>query len=170
MRWILFLRWCSFSLVLLAASTAQAAGRVAEPAHVSSGFDKNFALQLNWLVRKPLDAALFTFSNALGVRSSISNISFEGALPGLFSNSVEHSAIVLSTLSVAGILPCVQIISCFAATPKEEGFVQSARYLDLMESAEYGVNQSAVVPLPAAMWLFSCALFGFVMVANRRKA
>lgn len=33
-----------------------------------------------------------------------------------------------------------------------------------------GVNfKPSVVPLPAAAWLFGSALFGFVMVSNRRK-
>lgn len=31
------------------------------------------------------------------------------------------------------------------------------------------VNQPSAVPLPAAAWLFASALFGFVVVANRRK-
>lgn len=31
------------------------------------------------------------------------------------------------------------------------------------------VNQPSPVPLPAAAWLFASALFGFIVVANRRK-
>lgn len=31
------------------------------------------------------------------------------------------------------------------------------------------INQSSPVPLPAAAWLFASALFGFIVVASRRK-
>ncbi|MEZ1314563.1 hypothetical protein QIW53_00940 [Pseudomonas fluorescens] len=36
-------------------------------------------------------------------------------------------------------------------------------------ASEAFTNQPIAVSLPAAAWLFSSALFGFVMVANRRK-
>ncbi|WP_460126403.1 hypothetical protein [Pseudomonas sp. S2_C03] len=39
----------------------------------------------------------------------------------------------------------------------------------LSAGAEVFTNQPIAVSLPAAAWLFSSALFGFVMVANRRK-
>lgn len=171
MRWIFFSKCCSFcALLLVVVSPAQAAGHAAEPAHVSSSSHKDFGHQLNRLMGKPLDAALFTFSNALGVPLSITDSYFEGALPALFSRSVDHSAAVMNTLSVPRILPCAQVIACRSTAPEGASVVQSAQHLDLIESAEYRVNQSTAVPFSAAVWLFSCALFGFVMVANRRKA
>jgi hypothetical protein len=39
----------------------------------------------------------------------------------------------------------------------------------LSGGADAFTNQPNAVPLSAAAWLFSSALFGFVMVANRRK-
>ncbi|MEX3772707.1 hypothetical protein [Pseudomonas sp. MYb118] len=39
----------------------------------------------------------------------------------------------------------------------------------LSAGTEVFTNQPIAVSLPAAAWLFSSALFGFVMVANRRK-
>lgn len=36
------------------------------------------------------------------------------------------------------------------------------------QSASY-INQPTPVPLPAAAWLFASALFGFIVVASRRK-
>jgi hypothetical protein len=44
-----------------------------------------------------------------------------------------------------------------------------AKGIGLAGTADSYINQQSAVPLPAAAWLLSSALFGFVVVANRRK-
>ncbi|MGE8177006.1 hypothetical protein [Pseudomonas fluorescens] len=41
--------------------------------------------------------------------------------------------------------------------------------IGLAGTANSYINQRSAVPLPAAAWLFSSALFGFIVFANRRK-
>ncbi|WP_347929607.1 hypothetical protein [Pseudomonas helvetica] len=41
--------------------------------------------------------------------------------------------------------------------------------IGLAGTANAYINQRSTVPLPAAAWLFSSALFGFIVFANRRK-
>lgn len=41
--------------------------------------------------------------------------------------------------------------------------------IGLAGTADSYINQRSAVPLPAAAWLFSSALFGFIVFANRRK-
>ncbi|ALI03461.1 MULTISPECIES: hypothetical protein [Pseudomonas] len=41
--------------------------------------------------------------------------------------------------------------------------------IGLAGTANSYINQRSTVPLPAAAWLFSSALFGFIVFANRRK-
>lgn len=41
--------------------------------------------------------------------------------------------------------------------------------IGLARTASSYLNQQNAVPIPAAAWLFSSALFGFVLFANRRK-
>jgi hypothetical protein len=41
--------------------------------------------------------------------------------------------------------------------------------IGLAGTANSYINQRSAIPLPAAAWLFSSALFGFIVFANRRK-
>jgi len=41
--------------------------------------------------------------------------------------------------------------------------------IGLSGTSDSYVNQPSAVPLPAAAWLFASALFGFVVISNRRK-
>lgn len=44
-----------------------------------------------------------------------------------------------------------------------------AQAIGLAGASDSYVNQPSAVPLPAAAWLFASALFGFVVISNRRK-
>ncbi|WP_448646958.1 hypothetical protein [Pseudomonas mohnii] len=104
-------------------------------------------------------SGLLTFGNGLGVPSLITNIFFDGTQSAKFSSVVPHS----------GSMESVNVSSCdglMTSTASD----QVAVNLTSQDTGLAGVSdQPKAVPLSAVAWLFSSALFGFIMVANRRK-
>ena len=104
-------------------------------------------------------SGLLTFGNGLRVPSLITNIFFDGTQSAKFSSVVPHS----------GSMESVNVSSCdglMTSTASD----QVAVNLTSQDTGLAGVSdQPKAVPLSAVAWLFSSALFGFIMVANRRK-
>ncbi|MEJ5056639.1 MULTISPECIES: VPLPA-CTERM sorting domain-containing protein [unclassified Pseudomonas] len=106
----------------------------------------------------PATGELSTFESSLGVPSLISN----SALLAQFSSVIYHSD--------SGKGSTVNSSACdglMAAASIEQ--LKDAQAIDPTASADSLANASNAVPLPAAAWLFSSALLGFIVVANRRK-
>lgn len=95
--------------------------------------------------------------------------------------SESHGAKVRHVETLPGLSPSVAILG--DQVSRQLASIGGQAYsFDVLRSSEIwngdadfddfvvGVNfRPSVVPLPAAAWLFGSALFGFVMVSNRRK-
>jgi len=102
---------------------------------------------------------LLTFGNGLGVPSLVTDVYFDGTQSAKFSSVTHHSA---STESV-NVSSCDGLMTASAND-------RVAVNLTSQDTGLTGVSdQPKAVPLSAVAWLFSSALFGFIMVANRRK-
>jgi hypothetical protein len=162
MRPSLFMKSVLLLILLNGAASAQAASLTFEFSRMShAGGDSE--PQLGMLIEERAGGTLFTFSNALGVPSSITDIYFDDAQPALFSSIAYPSA------SQVGIAFDSQAASANFPDGNAIGF-----HADLSGGFDAGtadsyINQPNAVPLPAAAWLLSSALFGFVVVSNRRK-
>ena len=179
--------------------------------------------QLSLEVEALPGGALFTFRNALGVRSSITDIYFDDRRRTLFSDIIyqadsgvgvsfdDHAAPVnLPGGQAAGFVASfsgdsnsrsleqgvltagvpsngvnrlgewVSFLGFWAGATNFDGLLQALSQGDFRVglhvqgigsagASDSYVNQPSAVPLPAAAWLFASALFGFVLMANRRK-
>lgn len=90
---LLLIKSTLISLLLSGAvfSYAQAASLSYEFSRVSSNANEDLSRQLMMQVTEQSGGALFTFRNRLGVPSSITDIYFDDAHPGLFSSVAYHS-------------------------------------------------------------------------------
>jgi hypothetical protein len=107
--------------------------------------------------------ALYAFGNVLGGPSSITDKYFDDAQPAKHNsnNSQSGTGVSVNTLSCDGLMAALSNAPLTADLAIQDK--------GLAGEADSFVNQSNAVPLPAAAWLFSSALLGFIMVANRRK-
>ncbi|MET0946891.1 MAG: hypothetical protein ABWY17_00370 [Pseudomonas sp.] len=105
-----------------------------------------------------------TAANGLGATASIGDVdsadTAKNPLNGLIESAVKVGATVNS--SACDGLMAQLVNDKFSAELDAQATVLSG-------GADAFTDQSNAVPLSAAAWLFSSALFGFVMVANRRK-
>lgn len=105
-----------------------------------------------------------TGANSLGAPASVSDISYADTAKNQINSLIESVVKVGATVnssSCDGLMAQLNTDK-FTADSEEQTKV-------LSEGADAFTNQPNAVPLSAAAWLFSSALFGFVMVANRRK-
>lgn len=201
-----------FGLVL----PVQAASMAYGFSSLSNKSPEYLSAQLRMAVTEVHGGALFTFGNAAGVSSSITDIYFDDAVTPLFTSisyqSASGSGVAFDSQATPANLPGGKSIGFLAdysgdanAQPlgvidggvnsKDEwvsflGLWANAATFDGLLTALASddfrvglhiqaiggqgvsgsyVNQLNPVPLPAAAWLFASALFGFVVVANRRK-
>lgn len=105
-----------------------------------------------------------TVANAQGEAAAVGDISFADSAKNQLNNLIESAAKVGATVnssSCDGLMAQVAIDKLTADS--------GAQSKVLRDGDDVLTHQSNAVPLSAAAWLFSSALFGFVMVANRRK-
>lgn len=137
---------------------AQATTFVNEYNRMSNACDA-VSSQMGTSLAEPSDSELLSFGNGLGVPSLVTEIYFDGS----------HSAKFSSVVHQAGSTDSVNVSSCdglMAAASSDQPAVDlSGQDTELVTMS----NEPKAVPLSAVAWLFSSALFGFVMVANRRK-
>jgi hypothetical protein len=176
------------SLLLLngaMSSYANAASLAYEFSRVSSNSVEDLGRQLSLLITEQPQGALFTFSNRLGVPSLITNIYFDDAQSALFSSIVYQadsgpgfssgSQTALANLPDGSLIGFLASFSGDANAQSVEDGVATKRDLHvqaigLAAHIDSYVGQPSPVPLSAAAWLFASALFGFIVVASRRKA
>ncbi|MHC8299313.1 hypothetical protein [Pseudomonas sp. ZS1P83] len=80
--------------------------------------------------------------------------------PNSMINSGPGAGSTVNTFSCDGLMAAVTSASLVGLDVQDKG---------LAGGSDSYINQPNAVPLPAAAWLFSSALFGFIVVANRRK-
>ena len=204
-------------------SYAHAASLAYEFSRVSNNSTEDLGRQLSMLVTEQPGGALFTFSNRLGVPSSITDIYFDDASQPLFSSIAYHSdsgaGVSFDSQAAPANLPGGNVIGFLASFSGDsnaqsveggvatkgvmkngvnstdewvsflglwanagsfDGLIKAfadahfrvglhVQAIGLAGRSDSYVNQPSPVPLPAAAWLFASALFGFIVIANRRK-
>ncbi|EXF92760.1 hypothetical protein HK44_003335 [Pseudomonas fluorescens HK44] len=162
-------------------SSAQAASLVYKSSCMSNS-GEDLGPQLGMLVEERAGGALFIFRNSIDVPSSLPggnaigfHTDFSGdsdtqsiATKGVLNNRVNALGEWVSFLG-----PCANASSfnsLIAALANGQFRVgRHVQGIGLAGTANSYINQRSAVPLPAAAWLFSSALFGFIVFANRRK-
>ncbi len=150
-----------FALVLLiggAVSNSQAASFINDYNRMSNSCDA-LKEQLGTVLEEPSGNEILSLGNGLGVPALLTDIYFDGVQSAQFS-SVPH---------LPGSTESVNISSSdglMASVSKDHAIVE-------LSGQETGVTsisiQPKAVPFAAVAWLFSSALFGFVVMTNRRK-
>lgn len=106
--------------------------------------------------------------NAIGFHTDFSGDLQSMATKGVLNNGVNALGEWVSVLG-----PCANASSfnsLIAALANGQFRVgRHVQGIGLAGTANAYINQRSAVPLPAAAWLFSSALFGFIVFANRRK-
>jgi hypothetical protein len=115
--------------------------------------------QVGNALEEPSSSELLTLGNGLGVPSLVTDVYFDGAQSAKFSSVVHRSG---STESV-NVSACDGLMT---APVNDQVMVDLKNQVTGLTGI---ANQPKAVPLSAVAWLFSSALFGFIMVANRRK-
>jgi len=115
--------------------------------------------QLGIIPDESSTSEILALGNGLGVPALLTDIYFDGVQSARFSSVTPHS----------GSSESVNVSSddgLMAAVSNEHGMVE-------MNGQERGLaslsSQPKAVPFSAVAWLFSSALLGFVVMANRRK-
>lgn len=148
-------------LVLLsggAVCSSQAANFINDYNRMSNSCDALKA-QLGTVLDEPAANEILAFGNGLGVPALLTDIYFDGVESAQFS-SVTHSAVSTESVNVSS------SDGLMAAVSNDHAIVD----LNGQEAGATGrSNQPKAVPFSAVAWLFSSALFGFVVMANRRK-
>lgn len=143
-------------------ASAQASNLAYEISRIGNSCEDSGA-QLGMAVEEQ-GGAPFSVGGGLGVPTSVSDMYFADNTKEQFNSLVESASKVgaaVNSSSCDGLM--AQLANGkFSANLEVPGKV-------LVGVSEAFTNQSNAVSLPAAAWLFSSALFGFVMVANRRK-
>ncbi|MBV6821822.1 hypothetical protein [Pseudomonas sp. PD9R] len=138
--------------------SAQATSFVNETNRMGNSCDA-LRSQVGVALEETSGSELLTFGNGLGMPALVTDIYFDGEKSAKFSSVIHH----------AGSTESVNVSSCdglMAAVSDDQAMVN----LIGQDTGLTGVsNQPKAVPLSAVAWLFSSALFGFVVVANRRK-
>lgn len=105
-----------------------------------------------------------TVANGPGAAASVSDTSFADTAKNQLNSLIESATKVGATVNSSS---CDGLMAQLAVDKLTADSGTQSKVLSGGDDA-LG-NQSNAVPLAAAAWLFSSALFGFVMVANRRK-
>lgn len=145
-----------------AIAAAQASNLAHEISRIGNSCEESGA-QVGMAVEQQ-GGAPFTVGDGLGVPTSVSDTYFADNTKDQLNSLVESASKVGATVNSSSCdgLMTELANSKFAANPDIQSKV-------LGGASEAFVNQPNAVSLPAAAWLFSSALLGFVVVANRRK-
>jgi hypothetical protein len=106
----------------------------------------------------PATGELSTFESSLGVPSLVSNSAQLAQFSSVIYRSESGKGNAVNSSACDGLM---------AAASSEQ--LKDVQAIDPTATADSFASPSNAVPLPAAAWLFSSALFGFIVVANRRK-
>jgi hypothetical protein len=164
MRSTLVIKFVLLSVILdgAAVASAQATSLAYEISRISSACEE-LGPQLCTALKDHAGSTLFTFGKGLGLPSSITDIYVDDAHSAKV-NSVNHRAdsgvdVSVNSSSRDGLMAAVD--------NKKFKIDSSLQDKSLVGASD--INQHNAVPLSAAAWLFSSALIGFIVVANRRK-
>lgn len=164
MRSTLVIKFVLFSVILNAAAvaSAQATSLSYEISRISNTSEESRP-QLGTALEERASGALLTFGKGLGLPSLITDIYFDDAHSAKFNSVIHHAdsgvGVSVNSSSGDGLMAAVDTKQF-----KIDSTIQDKSLVEVSD-----INQLNAVPLPAAAWLFSSALFGFIVVANRRK-
>lgn len=105
-----------------------------------------------------------TVAKGLGAAAAVSDVSSAGTAKDQLNSLIESVANVGATVNSSS---CDGLMAQLANGKLTAYSGAQSKVLSVGDDAF--TNQPNAVSLSAAAWLFSSALFGFVMVANRRK-
>ncbi|MFY0729820.1 hypothetical protein [Pseudomonas sp. NFX15] len=148
-------------LVLLSGGAvchSQAANFINDYNRMSNSCDA-LKVQLGTVLDESSTNEILAFGNGLGVPALLTDIYFDGVESAQFSR-VTHSTGSTESVNVSssdGLMASVSNDHAIVDLNGQETAATSSS------------NQPKVVPVSAVAWLFSSALFGFVVMANRRK-
>jgi len=162
-------------------SSAQAASLAYESSCMSNS-GEDLGPQPGMLIEERAGGALFIFRNSIDVPSSLPGgnaIGFRTDFSGdSHTQSIAPKGVLNNGVNALGewvsfLGPCAnassfnRLIAALANGQFRVG--RHVQGIGLAGTANSYINQRSAVPLPAAAWLFSSALFGFIVFANRRK-
>ncbi|MHC8362580.1 hypothetical protein ACYZUA_20230 [Pseudomonas sp. LS2P72] len=159
MRSTLVIKFVLLSVILNGAAVASAQATSLD----ISGACEELGPQLCMALKEHTGGALLTFGKGLGLPSLITDIYVDDAHSAKVDSVTPHTD--------SGVDASVNSSSrdgLMAAVDNKKFKIDSS----LQDKSLVGVseiNQPNAVPLSAAAWLFSSALLGFIVVANRRK-
>lgn len=160
MRPTLVIKFVLFSVILngAAVASAQATSLPNKISRISIACEGS-GPQLGKAHEEHPSGASLTIGSGLRLASSIGDI-FDDDPPNSMINSGSGAGSTVNTFSCGGLM---------AALTSDPLVGLDVQGKDLAGGSDSYINQPNAVPLPAAAWLFSSALFGFIVVANRRK-
>lgn len=145
-----------------AIATAQAGNLAYEISRIGNSCVES-GLQLGMAVDEQ-GGAPFTVGSGLGAPTSVSDIYFADNAKEQFNRLIESASRVGASVNSSA---CDGLMAELASGKFAANLDVQSKVL--VGGSEAFANQANAVSLPAAAWLFSSALFGFVVVANRRK-
>jgi hypothetical protein len=158
MRSTLVIKFVLLSVILNGAAVASV--QAASLANEISNASEALRPQLGTALEKHAGGALLTVGKGLGL---ITDSYFDDARSAKFNSVTHHAdpgvAVSVNSSSGDGLMAAVD-----SKQFKIDSTVQDKSLVEVSD-----LNQPNAVPLSAAAWLFSSALFGFIVVANRRK-
>lgn len=164
MRSTLVIKFVLLSVILNGAvvASAQATSLAYEISRIGNTGEAS-SPQLGTALEERAGGTSLSFGKGLGLPSLITDVYFDNAHSAKF-NSVIHNAdsgvgVSVNSSSGDGLMAAVD--------NKQFKIDSSLQAKSLVGISD--INQPNAVPLSAAAWLFSSALFGFIVVANRRK-
>jgi len=145
-----------------AVATAQAGNLAHEISRIGNSCEESGA-QVGMAVEQQ-GGAPFTVGGGLGVPTSVSDIYFADNTKEQFNSLVESASKVGTSVNSSS---CDGLMAELAGGKFSTN--PDAQTKVLGGVSEVFASQPNAVSLPAAAWLFSSALLGFLVVANRRK-
>ncbi|MDI3354909.1 hypothetical protein MO767_11135 [Pseudomonas sp. UYIF39] len=164
MRSTLVIKFVLFSVILSGSAVASAhtTSSSYEISRISNTSEESKP-QLGTALDERSDGASLSYGKGLGLPSLITEVYFDDAHSAKFNSVIHHA-----DLGVGATVKSSSGDGLMAAVDNKQFKIDSTvQDKSLVEVSD--INQPNAVPLSAAAWLFSSALFGFIVVANRRK-
>ena len=164
MRSTLVIKYVLLSVILngVVVASAQATNSTYGLNRISNACEA-LGSQLCTALKEHTGGALLTFGKGLGLPSVITDIYVDDAHSAKVNSVIQQAdsglGITVNSSSGDGLMAAVDNKQF-----KIDSSVQDKSLVGVSD-----MNQPNAVPLSAAAWLFSSALFGFIVVANRRK-
>ncbi|WP_338523241.1 hypothetical protein NUH87_26030 [Pseudomonas batumici] len=162
-------------------SSAQAASLVYKSSCMSNP-GEDLRPQPGMLIQEHAGGALFISRNSINVPLSLpggnaigfhTDFSGDSDTQGMATKGVLNNGVNALGEWVSFLGPCANAYSFnrLMAAPANGQFRvgRHVQGIDLTGTANSYINQRRALSLPAAAWLFSSVLFGFIVFANRRK-